>query len=750
MFMFILQIQFVPFPGRDIVTGDMKTLTFLLFAVLGSPAVNQYLTGKVQEEHLLEQRQLLLKDVFTCNVQPKVSLIESLKLLCHCLRRRIIHCDSRHRKSMQSAQLAQDNNRTYCSNIIHKGVDTSHQHTTFTIQTFPNFIIDIDFFLFDFEWYSQLYHGLSVSEYNRDGGRNTTYYTGRRLPWTMVTTSNTAVMTIATFAHLKFQLHLFYSITKWSWYPNIKAVYAGMLSDVTYPLDLVTTLQMRNRVFKALSYHFIQTNFNRINISFGSIVASKAQIVIYDGPGNRSPRFLTTNKTAVKTTTFHAYVEVYILSFVSTETLYIYFSQIDKFFSLAYPECARRRDQYGAWSQQGRNTICFIRWPTAGNERYLPENDNTHYSLKILKYIYEGTLITMTGYVTPKCQHGGLYYAPNQNKALCTNRANMWVMNDGSVESILIVWLAGYSRGSVLIAKTKGICFTRHLDNEFVKHNNTVLIDRVRRCQRFICPGPTSPQLQMSNFDIKMPNRPVGSSRIYIGKMPMFEDCVPGFGLNEEDAVYTVSTTYYNHSRFGYNKQDNVSNIITNKFNSYFQYLVSGRVSIPRVCLRGQQHVRPFIVLEMATCGFLAVVGQIIELALKDYLYSLDNCLNHTILMKPGSMLMKHENYNHNYSRHQIITAYRGNCPHNCSNNSFDLKVYHKFNDSVAVYAAKIGEKVSTGFNYQSFWLRFNELPTPCPTKKCDIAVTVFGHDYLRHTDLNPASVKQNWLYNKR
>ena len=124
--------------------------------------------------------------------------------------------------------------------------------------------------------------------------------------------------------------------------------------------------------------------------------------------------------------------------------------------------------------------------------------------------------------------------------------------------------------------------------------------------------------------------------------------------------------------------------------------------------------------------------------------------MNHTTLMKPGSVLTKHENYNRNYSRHQIITSFRGDCPHKCSNNSFDLKVYHKFNDSVAVYAAKIGEKISPGFNYQSFWLRINELPTPCPTDKCGVAVTVLGHDYLRHTDLNRASVKQNLLYNKR
>ena len=184
--------------------------------------------------------------------------------------------------------------------------------------------------------------------------------------------------------------------------------------------------------------------------------------------------------------------------------------------------------------------------------------------------------------------------------------------------------------------------------------------------------------------------------------MLTFDACVPGFGINEEAAVYTVSTIYYNNSWFGYNKQDTVSNIISNPYNSYFQFLVSGRVSVPCVCLRGHQHMRPFAVLEIAICQFQDVVSKIISTYVKN-VFSVDDCFSFTTTMKPGFMLKKHANYNRNYSRHHIISAYRGDCPHNCRNNTFDLKVYHKFNDSVTVYAAKMGENVSPGFNYQSF-----------------------------------------------
>ena len=93
---------------------------------------------------------------------------------------------------------------------------------------------------------------------------------------------------------------------------------------MTYPLDLVTTLQVANRIFKAFTYHFIQADLKQINISLVSIVDSPTRIVIYDGPGSRSPRLLaighhdSMGETLIKTTAFRAYIEVYILPLKAT------------------------------------------------------------------------------------------------------------------------------------------------------------------------------------------------------------------------------------------------------------------------------------------------------------------------------------------------------------------------------------------------------------------------------------------------
>ena len=366
-------IIFVIVFGRNIGKQEMKIITFLLFTALVSPAVNQCVTGKVAEKHVLEQRQLLLKDVFDCSRQTMLSSAENLKFAYHCFLRRIIYCDYRRRKSNQLIQLAQDKSRTYCTGIIHQGVVTSHQHETVNIKLLHTFLINIAFLLFDFEWYSQVYHGLSVLEYIRDGGRNTTYYTGRRLPWTMITTSNTAVMTISAFAHLKFQLHLFYSSTKWDWYFNVEGVYSGILSQVTYRFDLGLAFRKANHSLRKISYHFLHSDYKRIIISHDSIINSHARIVIFDGPGGRSPRLSnisfhrSTERTSFKTTTFHAYIEVHRLLFEDAKPSHIHFSPSVEF---VYHECKIRNathPQRRWWIcifskrfDDQKNTICYI------------------------------------------------------------------------------------------------------------------------------------------------------------------------------------------------------------------------------------------------------------------------------------------------------------------------------------------------------------------------------------------------------
>ena len=739
----------------------MKIVTFLLLLLLkASPTVNQYLTGNVPDKQVLEQRQLLLEDVLVCNEMTVTSLSGDLKFLYHCLLKRNFHCDSRRRESLQTAQLSQNKSRTYCTSLVHQGVDTNHHHQALNIQILRNFIIHIDFLLFGFEWYSQVYHGVSVSEYNRDGGRNTTYYTGRRLPWTMITTSNTAVITISTFAHLTYRLQLFYSSTKWGWYSKVKGVYTSITSNLGFHLDL-TTFRMRHRLFKKVSYNFVQSDFKQIIISHDSIVDSSARIVLFDGPGSRSPRLLTIpynhsiERKTIKTTTFHAYIEIDILTFEATEPSYIYFAQAAE---LDYRACdiqlyQGRLKKYHERDHDGRNSICYITWDydELAHSNYLPFDISL-----FMYYIREGPYTKMPGYNTPKCQYGGLYYVPNQNNftvhtkkntALCSeNRTRMTLYNDRSFQLILIVWFSGYSRGVAYATQIRYSCMIIDID---IDYNKTILIDTNIPCQHYTCSDSTKPQHQMCKFKIENPDRPVGSSQIHVGVQPSMDDCVPGFDTDDFTALYNISVIYYTHSRLGYNKKITFSDTISKPFETSFQYIVSGNVSIPGVCM-GQKNYRPYMNLKIASCRILLHQRHHILRSQYSNVLAVGDCFNESLTFEPSSIIIKHENYKLNYSRHHIITSYHMDCPNACRNYSFDLKVYRKFKDRVDVYSAKIGEEISTELNHQGFWIKLSRPEPACTTGECNVYVLISDQDDLSKLDLTNSSVQHYHFHNKR
>ena len=77
--------------------------------------------------------------------------------------------------------------------------------------------------------------------------------------------------------------------------------------------------------------------------------------------------------------------------------------------------------------------------------------------------------------------------------------------NDSSVESLLIAWFSGYSRGSIdIVVKRKSLFTIHYLDNHIVENNSTLSIDTVQYCRRYICPeSMNESQNLMCNLELK-------------------------------------------------------------------------------------------------------------------------------------------------------------------------------------------------------------------------------------------------------
>ena len=80
------------------------------------------------------------------------------------------------------------------------------------------------------------------------------------------------------------------------------------------------------------------------------------------------------------------------------------------------------------------------------------------------------------------------------------------------------------------------------------------------------------------------------------------DDCIPGFGINQHLAIYNISAIYYTNQRYGYHYKVTFSKIISKSFRQYYQFFVSGNVSLPRICFRGRNNFSLYMRIRISTC----------------------------------------------------------------------------------------------------------------------------------------------------
>ena len=580
--------------------------------------------------------------------------------------------------------------------------------------------------MFNFEYFSQVYHGLSISQYIRDGGRHTTYYAGRRLPWTMLITSNKAIMTISTFSHLEFKLSLIYSANKMNWFSHSRYVqydFLGGLANHAIHINLLESLKMANNKIQHFSYHYIQKDLKQIIVSYEYSIQTRARILIYDGPGRLSTRLSKSDsqkRMSTKTSTFHVYIEIDLLILDIKEPIDISVRSNENV--LQYKECNNNMIYLHTGikysSQYTSNTICVIKFFSP------PRNKALFYPLYITEYSYEGPMSIMTGYGHLKCQYGGVYYISNKREQICKTGSDFVLYNDAAPGYVLIVWLMRYSRGYIKARYTGRPCFIHHINDL----SQSTIINRTEGCQIHICPQPEKSEQKRCDFELKSTGRPFGTVVVIINVYKYIEECLPGPGIQANATLYNFMALYMTHHKLGHNKKMSISNKFEQPFERLFQYLVSGNVSLPASCQRRAQHERSTLTLLIPACQ---------QIQIHNILVISDECLHYRLSFSKSRVIIYHENYLRNHSRNIILTSYDKHCPHSCRNHTFDLKVYRKFLDRVDLYSAKIGETVSTDFNHQGFWLNVTVPQKPCSLGRCRVAITAADRYSQEHPDVN-------------
>ena len=712
----------------------MLIFTLLLVYVAAVPVFSSYLTADLNHIYKMNQRRLLMRDIFMSIKGRREITIRSYIEQVFRNAASLIHlCDTRRVSTLgQTFALIQQNQNkrlTYCASIFHLFTyyrDT--QHNTLTIQIMQGFTIHFNFITFHFEWRKLTYSGVSISGDIFNMGRRTTYFTGVRQPWIMIITNNTAQITISNFAYLRFRLNMFYIACKAQWFTMMGYENSSIVPHIVN-VNLFPSFRNPHEDHIKFSYHFLQIDYKQIIFSVKSIAKSNVNVVIFDGPGFRSRRLLNTDyvdsytRNPIVTTTFSASVVISTKTSDVVQTLMVSFRPLGRHM---YRRCTNSEAEVGkrTWvlAESSYNTICTMPMGVINLDCQM---------FAIYRYQYTGPLIFTDGDRAPNCQYGGIYHIPNigLHQPICEFVVNLQFLKSKSSNYLLIVWLSGYSEGYIeaeVFSCAPG-CTLTHLDSNALIYNQTTVVDDIEHCRTYIWPAPLSPQHKKYNLNIKIPGRPVGTVFLSVFSIKTEDKCVPGFGSIGESFI-NISGLYYNSSQLGRLKTFSIHEPF-NYFFEYrgaFEYLIRAEISVPLICETDNSFLKPFFKFTMAICHVKPGIDAEMTMLAIGKIVGMTKACENSVINYASNIYIYYEDYNKNYSGHRIDVDYHSdNCPERCKNYTYTLKVYHRYKNRVYVYSANVGDYMFTGINHQGLWLKINAPNTPCPLSECAVWIHV-------------------------
>ena len=706
----------------------MNIFNLLLFAVGAVPVLSGYLTASSQHRYGSKHR-LLMRDVFISIREPRViAMSDYIQQIFQNFASHIYWCAKRRESTRDEAvaliQRTQNQRLTYCTRLFHPpGSCKDTQHNTLNVQIMQGFKIQFHFLIFHFEWRKLAYSGVSISGDIYNKGKMTTYFTGVRQPWKMIITNSNAQVTISNFAYLTFSLDMYYIACKMTWFNSLQYENSSFIPEIGH-INIFPSFRHPHKEYMGFSYSFIQIDFKPIIFSIRSMVKSNAHVVIFDGPGAKSRHLLrignldSYTSKPIATTTFHAYIYVTFMltSDILPKTLLVNFHPRPRF---VYQIC-NKQGTFHIASNPRYNSICTISFRT---------NNVFHIHLRIFRYVYIGLpLIFTTGNRVSNCQYGGLHHFPNIHESVCQNMTELTFFYNKTIEYVLVVWLHGYSGGSILAQFSITGCVPINLDRHVLIYNQTTVIDDNEHCRYYIWPSPLSPHHSKYSLSIEIPGRPVGTVSMNLALINTGDKCVTGFGSKGERFI-NVSTLSYTNSQMGRNETEFTTisiheGLIYNGFSRFFEYLISAEINLPLLCQTGNPFWKPNFKLKIATClGELYLPGMhgVMPLSVNKIVGMTKPCENNLFWFGSFDTVIYHEDYNKNHTGYHIDVDYGDNCPAICKNYTYTLKVYHRYNNRVYIYSANVGDYMLTEMNHQGFWLKINTLDTSCPLAECAV-----------------------------
>ena len=725
MFICVFAYRFIMF-GIDKRTHPQVTLLIIITCIAGTTRAEGLSYWRAHLNNQAEQRKsFLVKDLYDSlqheDYNINLSMRDFILGIRHYVREQTLDCikTTTASESALYQQYEFERKNRYCGKIELNWEKSLTIYTYTYIIKSQEALLLFNFLLFDFSWSDShcSKHGLFIIN---SATNETLCFYGKRLPWTMVLNTNSAVVIITT--ALKYQVSLFYSTLRFfSWVHDFSKHTDINLQGIN-PV-LITDLSRILNHYANPYYFYIRVDPLKVIALWDSGVKSNLDIIMYDGPGISSRRMLQKHTTFI-TSGFSGTLQIILLrSYADYFIISILARKRSSSFST---DCFNQRPPNLPMSMVASASIktgkiCFHNFSTTYFFINLAINDFYFKDPRSHDNLYD-------------CQYGGLFiHQPSSQKTIsvCENTVNTIIYGDMRNFIMLLVWYPSYSYGSIAARLIEDHCITKHLQwSDHLEYNKIKISDKVFiYCQRIICPTHADKYETSGGKPCKIYLETVNQSfkmvEVTVEKMHM---PIPCRG-NHSTSQVNYNMSIFNSPNWPITRNKIINLSVNDSSFIYFDFMRALNISIPFYCDTTRPYLQFGVTLHISTCYSDTRTKDISAVYLGDKLQVTQACAERRLYVNPDKVTEYIYTLPPDEKTHTGIRAkvsYK-ECPASCRNYTFELTVLKATQKTVHRYTSPAGQAIFTGLFHEGFILKVIPPKRHCTIKSsCEIYVSFF------------------------
>ena len=653
---------------------------------------------------------------------------------------------------------------TYCGLISSSGTHSSTSYYALGVITFKNFVQNLQFNQFSFEWQRSECRKHSVTLKNSKENKNM-IFCGKRLPWTMIIADNEVVIHFTISAYRRYELVMFYSIYKIHWFDHF--IQETMIYN-NAPTSTMLSLFSHHVISQpSVMYMYILADpWQRIVIYVSWNVLSESDTIlkIHDGPGRLSNYLAIfdngsqTDDYSVTTAASAGFIHISQPRDGQVKLKIAVISGVSIF-----PECVIKERTIEVSSNSRYNAVCLGQFRSNGEYLEGASGLTSYAGIYIESFTFNGPHI-LVDEGPYNCQYGGIYIShlldtPHKMIPFCESRHRFALYGGFLKISLLIVFYAGYVSGTIKTHFVYTTCLTNYLEltgYPVYFFNQSPTFDDSVHCRQVVCAPKEHERQPGCHVSFNSTNTAFGTTQVLVATTNVIHKCITEFYKNISSDTFNMTVLISKRWPLGGSDVSNMHGTLESPrpFRRVFLYLYNASINLHGQCLE-KNSKQMFFMLKSSACQVknhgklhLINVGFIPAVSAKCFYAKI--VIKHYLFKNSSNLIYKEGPDAHKGG--EIRTSYQQNCHAKCRRYKFILLVLKRREDRLYVYTMNVGDYISTGYSHNGFRLKVVPPSTDC---RCNIEVQMvhFQHEIGEHFQ-NPIPVAwsstRGDLYSKR